>query len=358
MTEERLSQFIGNRHMSIVDAMAMIDKNARGILFIVDDNNRLVGCLTDGDIRRWLIKTGNLYAVVLDAMTKTPKSVCISEKDNANVLMQGGHITSVPVIDDDHRIVDIILHPNFDKENVTSNKPNLEGVPVVVMAGGKGTRLYPYTKILPKPLIPIGDTPIVERIMNYYTEYGMKEFYMTINYRKEMIRSYFTDGEFPFTVKYVEEIMPLGTGGSLKLIEDKFDKPLFVTNCDTLILADYEKIYDFHVKNENAVTMVAAIKNITIPYGVLHTKENGELIGMEEKPKLSHMINTGMYVINPDVIDCIPDGCMFHMTHLVDKVRANGQKVGVYPVSEDSFLDMGEFDEMRRMEKKLNIVKD
>ena len=173
-----------------------------------------------------------------------------------------------------------------------------------------------------------------------------------------MIRSYFSDGVFPFTVKYVEETTPLGTGGSLKLIEDKFDRPLFVTNCDVLIVADYDKIYDFHKKNSNVVTMIAAVKNIQIPYGVLHTKENGELVDMEEKPKFSHMINTGMYIINPDVIDLIPDNCIFHMTHLVDKVRANGQKVGVYPVSEDSFLDMGEFDEMRRMEEKLNIVKD
>lgn len=358
MTEDRLSQFIGNSHMTIVDAMEMIDKNSSGILFIEDEGKRFVGCISDGDIRRWLIKTGDLQAAITEAMTKTPISVHLDEQDKAFDLMQGGHITSVPVVDYNNEIVKIVLRSDFDKDSTVDKKPSLAGVPVVVMAGGKGTRLYPYTKILPKPLIPIGDTPIVERIMNYYTEYGMNEFYMTLNYRKEMIRSYFADGEFPFTVKYVEETMPLGTGGSLKLIKDKFDRPLFVTNCDALILADYDKIYDFHVKNRNVVTMVAAVKNITIPYGVLHTKENGELVGMEEKPKLSHMINTGMYVINPDVIDLIPDNCMFHMTHLVDKIRANGQKVGVYPVSEDSFLDMGEFDEMRRMEEKLNIVKD
>ena len=355
MTEENLSQFIGNCNMTIVDAMEMIDKNASGVLFLADDNGRLAGCLTDGDIRRWLIKTGDLQAVVSSAMTKTPKSVNIIEKDKAHDFMKSWQITSVPVVDDRHRIVDVVLSTDFTQGKPTTNKPSLSGVPVVVMAGGKGTRLYPYTKILPKPLIPIGDTPIVERIMNYYTGYDMNEFYMTVNYRKEMIRSYFADGEFPFSIKYVEETTPLGTGGSLKLIEDRFDCPLFVTNCDALILADYDKIYDFHVKNGNVITMVSAVKNITIPYGVLHTKENGELVGMEEKPKLSHMINTGMYVINPDVIDLIPDGCMFHMTHLVDKVRANGQKVGVYPVSEDSFLDMGEFDEMKRMEEKLNL---
>ena len=358
MTEERLSQFIGNCHMTVVDAMEMIDKNASGILFLVDDEAKLVGCLTDGDIRRWLIKTGNLTSSVSSAMTNKPLSLEKNEIDAAPALMRNRKITAIPVLSSKGNIVDVLLKAELEGTSVSTDKPNLSGVPVVVMAGGKGTRLYPYTKILPKPLIPIGDTPIVERIMNYYTEYGMNEFYMTVNYRKEMIRAYFSDGEFPFSVKYVEEAIPLGTGGSLKLIEDKFDKPLFVTNCDALILADYHKIYDFHVNNGNVVTMVAAVKNITIPYGVLHTRENGELVGMEEKPKLSHMVNTGMYVINPEVIDLIPNGRMFHMTHLVEKVLANGQKVGVYPVSEDSFLDMGEFDEMRRMEEKLNIVKD
>lgn len=358
MTEEKLSQFIGNTSMTIVDAMEMIDKNASGILFIADENGKLVGCLTDGDIRRWILKTGELTAKTTNAMTKRPLSLREDEVDGAVELMRDKKITAIPVLSSNGGIIDVLLKTNLEEMSILVSKSSLAGVPVVIMAGGKGTRLYPYTKILPKPLIPIGDTPIVERIMNYYTEYGINEFYMTVNYRKEMIRSYFADGEFPFSIKYVEETTPLGTGGGLKLIEDKLDRPLFVTNCDALILADYDKIYDFHVKNGNAVTMVSAVKNITIPYGVLHTKENGELVSMEEKPKLSHMINTGMYVINPDVIDLIPEGRIFHMTHLVDKVRAKGQKVGVYPVSEDSFLDMGEFGEMRRMEEKLHIAKD
>ncbi len=358
MMEDKLYQFIGNCRLTIVEAMELIDKNAKGILFIVDDQDKLFGCLTDGDIRRWLIGTGELTANITEAITRNPLSLKENEIDVAVELMKNRKIMAIPVLTSEGKISDIIFLSDFEKSYKLNYKPSLERVPVVIMAGGKGTRLYPYTKILPKPLIPIGDTPIVERIMNYYTEYGINEFYMTVNYRKEMIRSYFSDGEFPFTVKYVEETIPLGTGGSLKLIDEKLDRPLFVINCDALILADYDKIYDFHMKNGNAITMVAAVKNIQIPYGVLHTKENGELVGMEEKPKLSHMINTGMYVINPDVIDLMPDGCMFHMTHLVDKVRADGQKVGVYPVSEDSFLDMGEFNEMRRMEEKLNIMKD
>lgn len=179
---------------------------------------------------------------------------------------------------------------------------------------------------------------------------------MTVNYKKSMIKSYFGELNPEYNIRYVEEDKPLGTGGSIKLIKEKFKKPLFVVNCDALVFADYFDIYQYHRKAENDITIVSSLKNITIPYGVLHSKENGQLTGIEEKPKLSYFINTGMYIINPSVIDKIPVNTVFHMTDLVDSVMRDKGKVGMYPVSEDSFLDMGEFGEMRRMEEKLNIV--
>ena len=226
------------------------------------------------------------------------------------------------------------------------------------MAGGKGTRLYPYTKILPKPLIPIGDTPILERIFNRFAEFGVKRFYLTVNYKKNMIRSYFDEVNPNYEIVYIEENKPLGTGGSIKLINEKFNCPIIVANCDSLINADYNDLYKYHIASGNVITIVSSLKRITVPYGVLKTKENGELVEMEEKPKLSYFINTGMYVVNPEVIKLIPSDKMYHMTHLVDDVKKNGGKVGMYPISEDSFLDMGEFDEMRRMEQKLNILQE
>ena len=163
----------------------------------------------------------------------------------------------------------------------------------------------------------------------------MDKFYLTVNYKKNMIRSYFEDINRSYEITYVEEDKPLGTGGSIKLIDDTITNPFFVTNCDALILADYYDIYQYHLKSENDITMVSALKNYQIPYGVMHNWRKWNLESMEEKPKLSYFINTGMYIINPSVIELIPDDVMFHMTNLVEKVMENGGKVGTYPVSED-----------------------
>lgn len=356
MNKERLKKFIGTTSMTIVDAMGKIDTNAKGILFIVDAKEVLVGCITDGDIRRWILKTGDLSSSVEEAMMPRPKFLWEEEKKNAERLMIQKRITAVPILNQQRNIVDLVFLSDEMYVKSEKEKKNLRGVPVVVMAGGKGTRLYPYTKILPKPLIPIGETPIVERIINAYVEYGIDKFYMTVNYKKGMIKSYFADVAPDYSIVYVEEEKPLGTGGSIKLIEESFDRPLFIANCDALILADYGDIYDFHIKSGNAITMVSALKNITVPYGVLHSGDNGTLLSMEEKPKLSYFINTGMYVMDPKMIEKIPNDTMFHMPQLVDAVMKDGGKVGAYPISEDSFLDMGEFNEMRRMEEKLHIV--
>ena len=337
---------------TIVDAMKKIDKNNRGLLYVVDVDDTLVGCITDGDIRRWIIKGGGLEATAGNAMNTEPVFVNKSDRDRASNVMAAREIHSIAVVDENHRLTDVFF--TSDGPNLVAKGDTLEGTPVIVMAGGKGTRLYPYTKILPKPLIPVGDVPILERILERFTRYGLNEFYLTVNYRKEMIKSYFIEASNDYTIHFIEEDIPLGTAGSIRLIEKRFDRPVIVTNCDILIQADYADIMRYHVDSGNDLTIVSSLKNTVIPYGVLHTKKDGIITSMEEKPELSHFINTGMYILNPEHIDLIPEKRMFHMTDLAEKLMQQGKRVGMYPISENSFLDMGEFAEMKRMEERIN----
>ncbi len=354
MEFEERRKYLGSAKLNIIEAMQKIDQNNRGILYIVGEGAKLLGSLTDGDIRRWIIRTGKLDGCVEQVMFAKTKYLTENERERAGEFMLAENLSSVPILDADRRITDILFLDESGRADERESGTALFGIPVVIMAGGKGTRLYPFTKILPKPLIPIGDIPIIERIIERFCAYGADLFYLTVNYKKEMIKSYFSELAPAYGLCYVEEELPLGTAGSLRLIEEEFKVPVIISNCDTLIEADYEKVLTYHKESHNALTIVAALKNTTIPYGVIHSKEQGLVASMEEKPCMSYFINTGMYVICPEYIKRIPKGRVYHMTDLAEALIADGCKVGMYPISENSFWDMGEFKEMKKMEDRIN----
>lgn len=354
MTCEELGKYTTGKDTSVVDAMQLIDNNTKGILFVINQDGVLLGSVTDGDIRRWLVKTGQLNAPLGKVMNRDPKFLLEDGGKQKSSFMKEMKIDAIPVVNKQMKILEICFN---DQEQEHSNKKiaSLKGVPVVIMAGGKGTRLYPYTKILPKPLIPIGDVPIMERIIERFNKYEIDKYWITVNYRKNMIRSYFSEVATNYAMEYVEEDHPLGTAGSLKLIKDKFERPIILSNCDILIDANYGEIYKHHQESGNVLTIVTALKNIVVPYGVINSKEDGEIVSMDEKPRLSYFVNTGMYVFDPEVINKIPQNVFYHMTDLAEQLIKDGEKVGMYPISENSFLDMGEFEEMHNMERKLNL---
>lgn len=354
MDKELLRKYIVEQDMDLRDVMKRMDANQGGVVFVVNKSEQLVGSITNGDVRKRLMETGNLYACASEVMNTSPKVLKQDQMDEIMVMFEKfGIITALPVVDKENKIQDIVFRVEIDSREKEIRKTKLYGVPVIIMAGGKGTRLYPYTKILPKPLIPIGEIPIVERIIERFEAFGVNDLYMTVNYKKEMIKSYFSEIKLQASITYVEEDKPLGTGGSIKLIKQKFDKPIVVTNCDILIDADYSEIYRHHKLMGNMMTIVAATKSITIPYGVLRLGECGSVMEMEEKPQLSYFVNTGMYIISPEALEKIPEDTFFHMTDLADILMKTGSKVGIYPIREENFLDMGEFEELRRMEEKL-----
>jgi len=223
------------------------------------------------------------------------------------------------------------------------------GLPVVIMAGGRGSRLMPLTNVLPKPLLPINEKTIIEDIMEAFVKVGCNQFYLSVNYKSDMIRHYLNGlNNAEYKIEYFEEEKPLGTAGSMYLIKDKIKSTFFVSNCDILIDQDLEEIYKYHLQNKNDITVVSAIKRYKIPYGTIETKQDGILSCLDEKPELIFQINTGMYILEPHTLNLIPKNSFFHLTHLIELVNKNGGKVGVFPIPENSWQDIGNWEDYNR----------
>lgn len=331
----------------MLEAMALLDKIAKKVLFVVQDG-QFVAAITDGDIRRWILKKGNLDAKVKEIANYNPKYLPEKEKSKAREFMKKYSIEALPILNEGKDIVSVVL---WNDEEIEP-KRTLD-TPVVIMAGGLGKRLYPYTKILPKPLIPIGEIPIVEHIINRFHQHGSDQFYLVVNHKKNMIKAYFNEIEKSYEVNYVDEDQPLGTGGGLSLLKGKINFTFILSNCDILIEEDYEKIYNYHKKENNLITMVCSLKNIKIPYGVIEISETGEIEEMREKPELSFFTNTGMYIVEPKVIEELEDNKAIGFPDIIEKYKEAGEKISVYPISENSWLDMGQLDEMEEMRRRL-----
>lgn len=342
-----IEELIISPQMTVLQAMQKLDETGRKILFLAPDL-KLQAVLTDSDVRRHILKNGSLEAKVSEVANYQPKSLPIAQKSQATEFMIKQSIAAVPLLDSTGVIVDVAF---FDESPIQVQK-SLD-IPVVIMAGGLGTRLYPYTKILPKPLIPVGEKPIVEHIIGRFHNFGCKEYHMIVNHKKNMIKAYFNELEKDYTVNFADEECFLGTGGGLSLLKDKIHSTFFLTNCDVLIEADYHDLYRFHVKNNNLITVVCALKHVTIPYGVFSLTEDGEIDTITEKPTMNFLTNTGMYVVDQKIIQELEANKAISFPDIMEKYRKNNGKVGVYPVSENSWMDMGQMEELESMRRRL-----
>ena len=333
---------------NLIGAMEKLDSLATKILFVVKDS-KLVGTLTDGDIRRWILKKGGLDATVDKIANYNPIYLKADTKEDIFAYLAQRKIEAIPLVNDDLTIDRVVFWSDRELE---VKKPQLN-MPVVMMAGGKGTRLYPYTKILPKPLIPVGEVPIAQRIIEHYREYGCKDFHLIVNHKKNMIKAYFNEIDKDYNIFYEDEDIPLGTGGGLGLLKGKIDETFIMTNCDILIREDFSKIVKLHKESGNMITMVCSLKNFRIPYGVVDIAQDGQIEAMREKPELSFFTNTGCYIVEPEVIEDIKENERIDFPTIITNYQNAGKKVGVYPISENSWLDMGQMDELERMRSML-----
>ncbi|MCP9199892.1 nucleotidyltransferase family protein [Gramella sp. GC03-9] len=338
---------------NIRSAMQLMDE-VRSKLLLVCINNKFKSVLSIGDIQRAILSNHSLDAEISSILRN--QIIIASDQDNEedvrNLMLQH-RIEAMPVVDEEQNVIDVIFWDQIfsEKKGMVNTLPD---IPVVIMAGGKGTRLKPITNIIPKPLIPLGDKPVLEWIIDSFNEVGVRNFHLTVNYKQDMIRSYFANQpKRDYSINYFEENKPLGTAGSLHLLKGKLKETFFVTNCDILIKDDYSEMLKYHKSNGNELTAVSAVKHFKIPYGTLEFGENGVLEKLKEKPEYNFFINAGMYILEPHLLEEIPEDEFFHITTLIEKIMERNGKVGIFPVSEGSWMDIGQWDEYNKTSQKL-----
>ena len=355
--KNRIEKLIISDSSTLINALKQMDLIAVKLLLVSNAQNKLYSVVSIGDIQRAIIANADLNDQIKKIL-RNNISVCKLEDSLTEIKSKllSNRSEFMPIVDENDFICDVCFWEDFYEENYKYDSESLMSVPLVIMAGGKGTRMQPLTNIIPKALVPIGEKPIIQIIVEQFNKYGVKDFFISINYKGEMIRQYFDSLNLPdINITYFEEPEPLGTAGSLYLIKNLISDTFFVTNCDILIDQDYTEVLNFHKKNKNELTVIGALKNYSIPYGTLNTESGGRLIEFAEKPNLTFVVNTGLYILEPHLCAEIPDNKFYHIRDLMNKSLDRRGEIGVFPVTEGSWMDIGEWNEYDRTQDLFKI---
>lgn len=345
---------------SVKDALKRLDKTAKKVLLVVDAEGTLLGTVTDGDIRRYILSGKGLDNNIHQLYNKTPIYIKREDysADRAKKILIESKVGLIPILEKKGKVTDFITWDQlFSCDKKESPKVNKVIVPVVVVAGGKGSRLEPFTKIFPKPLIPIGDKPIIEIIIDEFRKQGVSEYYVMLNHKGEMIEAYLNTIEKDYKINYVKERKSLGTAGGLRLLERRIGDYFIVSNCDVLVKANFEDALNYHTEHEALLTILSSIQHYKIPYGVVNFKDGGEVVNIVEKPEYTININTGVYILSKECLHLIPKDSSFDMTDLIESLLTKNKKVVVYPINESDYIDIGQWEEYRKAVEKLQLLR-
>lgn len=335
---------------SIYQAIENINKSGMQIALIVDDNDHLLGTITDGDIRRAILKKINLFESVERIMNRNPITVKKGQsKSEVCRLMRERVLHNIPVIDINGKVCGL---NSFSNLIYTSKKDNT----VVLMAGGLGTRLRPMTENCPKPMLKIGNKPILETIIESFIEYGFRKFYISVNYKSDVIENYFKNGsDYGVEIRYLRESNKMGTAGSLSLLPNREELPIIVMNGDILTKVDYESLLSYHMEENAMATMAVREYSVQIPYGVIDF-DGEKILGIVEKPKKTYFVNAGIYVLNPQVAENIKKDRICDMPMVFNKLIRENQKTSIFPIKE-YWLDIGRMDDYEKAQNDyINIL--
>jgi len=343
---------------SIKEAFKELDKTAEKVLLVIDDKNRLLGTITDGDIRRYILSGKSLENNIKDVYNKKPiyiKKETFSRDLSRRMLIKN-RIDLIPIINSENQVIDFITWRQAfsDSEQARAITAKID-IPLVIMAGGKGSRLDPFSKIFPKSLIPVGNKPIIEIIIGEFRKHGINKYYIMLNYKGEMIESYFNNIKKDYEIDYVWEEAFWGTAGSLKLLEDKIGDTFVVSNSDIIVKANFEEVLNLHKEQNASLTILSSVQYYKIPFGIIRFKEGGKVTDIIEKPEYTFTINTGVYVLAKESLQFIPKKSRFDMTDLIKVLIKNNRKVVTYPVNENDYIDVGQWKEYKKSMEKLQL---
>lgn len=334
-------------NVTLEQAIEVLDKAALRIALVVDANDKLLGTLTDGDVRRALLKHLPLETPVNQVMNGQPKTAEQSWTESRILAVMEQHeLLQLPLVDTEGRVVGLInLHDILNKHRHDN--------PVFLMAGGFGTRLQPLTNNCPKPMLKVGDKPMLEQILLNFVEAGFHRFYISTHYMPEVIRDYFGDGEkWGVSIQYVHEEEPLGTGGALGLLpHDEIDQPLFMMNGDLLTSLNLQSFLEFHETHNGVATMCVREYEHQVPYGVI-TSEGAQIRSMVEKPVHRFFVNAGIYLLEPALIKSVEPGTRIDMPTLLERQIDGGQAVNMFPIHE-YWLDIGRMDDFNKAQTEM-----
>ena len=354
MNNDRIKELFIDGKATIIAALQQMDSIKRKLL-IVTKEGKYHSLLSIGDIQRAIIANISTATSIEHILRHEVKVASVTDdKEEIKKNIKERRNEYMPIVNTSGEVVDVVFWEDLFMKDERKT-PKVLNMPVVIMAGGQGTRLRPLTNVFPKPLLPIGGQTIVEDIMDNFVEYGCHKFFLSVNYKAAFIKLYFESiSGNDYQIEYLEETKPLGTAGSLRLLKDKITNTFFVSNCDIIVDDDYAEIVKYHHENKNEITMVAAVKKISIPYGTLETKKDGLLASLQEKPDVTFKINTGFYILEPHLLNEIPDNEFYDITFLIEKLLDENRKVGVFPISEGSWIDVGTWEEYLKIIRDFN----
>ena len=337
---------------SLEQALKKMTESGKKCL-IVANEGKFIGTLSDGDARKALLSGKSIDASIKGIFNENSFSVFEGEfnREDLKKIFLEQKYDLIPVLDKKNLVKDIVEWGDLLQPTSSPLKRDMR---VVIMAGGEGSRLQPFTNILPKPLIPLNDKTVIEKILDSFTDSGFYNFFLTINFKGKILRAFFEELEPDYSISFVEEKTPLGTVGSLRMLKEELKSTFLLTNCDVILDLDHGDLIDFHNKNHCEITLVASAKKLIIPYGACEIDKEGFLNKIMEKPSLDYLINAGLYVIEPSALQEIPDGKFFHITDLIAKVKSKGKRVGVFPIEDDAWIDIGQWEEYRSALKRLS----